>query len=92
MGAQAGLVFDERSIWSSIYIEGPYEHDGLISIYLSSSNQGPVIVNFMKTYLLSHFPHKFQPVRLTGGLFEGEGIISCLYAGCQGVGEFGEIV
>ena len=41
-----------------------------------------MIFNFMSTYFIS---------RLTGGLFEGEGIISCLYDGVQGVGEAGGI-
>ena len=40
----------------------------------------------MSTYFLSDFLHKVQPVRLTAGLFYGEG-----YSEGQGVGEVGEI-
>ena len=47
-----------------------------------------MIVNFMRTYLL----HKFQPVRFTGDLFEGKGIMSYLYVGGQGDSEVGEII
>ena len=50
-----------------------------------------MLVNFMSIYLLSYCLHKVQPFRLTGGLFEGESIISFLYVGCQGVSEVGEI-
>ena len=46
----------------------------------------------MSTYLLSCCIHKVQPVRLNGGLFEGECIIYCLYAGGQGVGGIEDIV
>ena len=45
----------------------------------------------MSTYLLSHCLHKFQTFRLTYGIFEGEGIISCFYDRGQGVGEVVEI-
>ena len=46
----------------------------------------------MSTYFLSNCLHKVHPVRLTGGLFEYEGIIYCLYAGEQGVDEVGEML
>ena len=46
----------------------------------------------MSTYFLSQCLHKVHPVRLTGGLFEGEDIIYCLYDVGQGVVEVGEIV
>ena len=48
-----------------------------------------MLVNFMSIYFLSHCLHKFHSDRLNGGLFEGEDIISCLYAGGQGAGEVG---
>ena len=51
-----------------------------------------MLVNFMSIYLLSYFLHTVQPVRLTGGLFECENVISCLYYGDQGVDEVGEIL
>ena len=51
-----------------------------------------MLVNFMSTYFLPHFLHKFQPVRLTGGLCEGEVIIYCLYVGGQGVENFAGII
>ena len=51
-----------------------------------------MLVNLMSTYFLSNCLHKVQPARFTGGLFDGEGIISCRYAGGQRVGEVGDIV
>ena len=45
----------------------------------------------MSTYFFYHCLHKVQPVRLTDGLFESEGIRSCLYVGGQGVSEVGDI-
>ena len=50
-----------------------------------------MLVNFIRNYFLSHCLQKLQPVSLNGDLFEGEGIIYCLYDGGQGVGEVGEI-
>ena len=46
----------------------------------------------MRTYFLTHFPPKVQPVSLTGVFFEGEGIIHCLYDVIQGVSGVGDIV
>ena len=40
---------------------------------------------FMITYFLHHFPHKVQPVILTGGFLEGEGVISFSYIWYQEV-------
>ena len=68
-------MFDEPPIWIYISLEGTYLLDGLLPIYLSSSNQGPGLVNFINTYLLPRFLHNVQPIRLAGGIFEGEGII-----------------
>ena len=51
-----------------------------------------MLVIFMCTYLLNHLLHKVQPVSLTVDLLEGEGIITCIYVGSQGVSEVGEIV
>ena len=46
----------------------------------------------MCIYLLNHCLHKVQPLRLTGGFLEGEGIITCLYFGRKSVSEVGNIV
>ena len=47
---------------------------------------------FVGTSLLSRILHKVQPVVLSNGFLEGEGIIPCLYFGIQGVSEVGKIV
>ena len=75
MSSQEGLLFDYHPIWISLSLEGAYGNDGLLTISFSSYNQGPVLVNFMSSYLLSRCLHKVHPERLTGGLFEGGGII-----------------
>ena len=46
-----------------------------------------MLVNFVSTYLFYHSTHKVHPIRFTSGLFEGEGIILCIYVGGQGVSE-----
>ena len=86
-----GTFFNEPPIWRFLCLEGPYGHDSLLPVKFSSSDQVPVLVNFMKTYFLSHCLHKLYPVRLTGGLFEGEGIISYLYVGGQGFVKLGRL-
>ena len=43
----------------------------------------------MSTYFLPCCLHKFQPVRLTGGFLEGEGVISFFYVDTMGVLQLG---
>ena len=64
-------MFDEPPIWSPISLEGPYIHDGILTIYLYSYNHGPMLVIFMSTYLLPHCLQKVQPTMFTGDLLEG---------------------
>ena len=73
MGAWAGFVFGDPTIWGPLYLEVPYRNGDILTIQLSPSNQGPVIVLLMSTYLLPHILHKVQPIRLTVGFIEGEG-------------------
>ena len=61
------------------------------SIQFYSPNQSPVFVILVSTDLFSLSIHKVQPIRLTGGLFEGEGIVSWFFVGGKGVGEVGNI-
>ena len=50
-----------------------------------------MIVKYVCNYFLLRCLHKVQPIRLTGGLFEGEVVIPCLYVVIQGVIEVGGI-
>ena len=71
MGAYEGFVFDEPPIWIPISLEGSYRKNDLLPLWLFYSNQGPVIVIFMSTYLLNHCLHKVQLVMLTNVFPEG---------------------
>ena len=91
MGSQSGFVLDETAIWVSYPLKWSYWHGVILSISLSSPNQGPAIIIFMSTNLISYIFHKVYPVGLIFGFIECEGIISCLYVGSKGVSEDGNI-
>ena len=51
-----------------------------------------MLFNLTNKYFLPHLIRKIHLFRLTGGLFEDKIIVSCVFVGCQGVGEVGEIL
>ena len=75
MSTRAGFLLDDPSIWVSITIGGKYLHDGILPIQFSSPDQVSLLVILMRTDIFSNSLYKFQPIRLTGGFLEREGII-----------------